>query len=367
MNIESLPFVPGLQLCEVFFHEAVRPILDRHFPGLSYAAARLDYGSDVLGFDTPQSRDHGWGPKAMLFLLPDDFECYKDRISDVMALELPPEVRGYPTNFDKPFSGDGGMQAIAHGRVRHWVAVTTVGGFFEDYLSLDLTRPLSVADWLSLPQQHLGTIQSGKVFHDGLNDVSDVIACLRWYPQDIWVYLLANQWRRIDQEEPFMARCGDVGDELGSRIVATRQIVEIMKLCFLMERQYAPYYKWFGTAFNQLACAPRLRPIFQRVLESLVWTERENHLSEAYRVIMQMHNALGLTPVIEPEISYFFNRPYRVPQTARFVDALHQTIQSSTVRNLPRDLGGVDQFVDSTDILSTPQLCKKFKLIYSED
>jgi hypothetical protein len=52
------PFIPGLQLSELFYHEAVRPILKRSFPGLAYAATLLGPGSEVLGFDTSQSTDH---------------------------------------------------------------------------------------------------------------------------------------------------------------------------------------------------------------------------------------------------------------------------------------------------------------------
>ncbi len=33
------PFIPGLQLCGGFYREAVRPILDTHFPGLPYRRA----------------------------------------------------------------------------------------------------------------------------------------------------------------------------------------------------------------------------------------------------------------------------------------------------------------------------------------
>ncbi|NTU80855.1 MAG: hypothetical protein HGA45_15995 [Chloroflexales bacterium] len=31
-----------------------------------------------------------------------------------------------------------------------------------------------------------------------------------------------------------------------------------MGLCFLIERHYAPYPKWFGSAFQRLACAAEL-------------------------------------------------------------------------------------------------------------
>jgi hypothetical protein len=364
MSLDFPAFIPGLKLCEYFYVEAVRPILEDHFSGVPHSAARFDYGSDVLGFDTPLSRDHGWGPKVMLFLTQKDYEDYKDQISEVMANELPTEIRGYPTNYDVPFSGDGCMQAVAHGPVRHWVAVTTIPSFFRHYLGVDPTGPISDVDWLIMPQQHLRTIISGKVFHDGLDQLQGVRNRLRWYPRDIWYYLLANQWRRIDQEEPFMARCGHVGDDLGSRIVATRQIVEIMHLCFLIEKQYAPYYKWFGAAFGLLNCAPDLNPIFHRVLESNHWKDRERYFSDAFLILMEMHNRLSVTPAIEPKVSSFYNRPYQVPHSARYVDALHGAIQSDVVRGFPRNVGSMGQFVDSTDILSDPGWGKVFKTIY---
>jgi len=42
----STGFRPGLQLSERFYWEAVRPILDAHFPDLPHAAALLGTGSD---------------------------------------------------------------------------------------------------------------------------------------------------------------------------------------------------------------------------------------------------------------------------------------------------------------------------------
>jgi hypothetical protein len=60
------PFVRGLDLCELFYKEAVKPILAQSFPDLVYSAALIGLGSEVLGFDTPQSMDHDWGPRLML-------------------------------------------------------------------------------------------------------------------------------------------------------------------------------------------------------------------------------------------------------------------------------------------------------------
>ncbi len=138
-------------------------------------------------------------------------------------------------------------------------------GFWLDYLSFDLDREIEPIDWLTFPEQKLRTLMAGAVFHDdiGLQAVRDRFA---YYPHDVWLYLLAAGWARIGQEEHLMGRAGYVGDEIGSALIGARLVRDIMRLCFLMERQYAPYPKWFGTAFQQLNAAATLTPILQQAL-----------------------------------------------------------------------------------------------------
>jgi hypothetical protein len=345
------PFVPGLDLSERFFHAAVEPLLATHFPRLRYAAARLGRGSDVMGFDTAQSRDHHWGPKTTIFVADDAaLAQHGDAIVATLATELPFTVDGYPTHFDQP-SVDGGFLAYTEQRpITHGVDVTTPARFTLEYLGVDATRDISERAWLAIPSQRLRTVRAGRVFRDdvGLRAIRER---LRWYPRDVWLYRLANQWRRIDQEEPWVGRCGDAGDELGSRIVATRLVVELMRLCFLMEGEYWPYFKWFGTAFSRLPCGPTLSPILQAVMDAPDWRSRELALGRAYVSVGELHNALRLTAHIEPRLAPFFERPYQVPHAMRFAEAIYAAIDSPTVRALPPYVGGVDQFADSTDVL----------------
>src|SRR5215211_5477073 len=95
-------FVPGLQLSELFYHEAVQQILERAFPGLLYSAALLGSGSEVLGFDTVRSTDHEWGPRTQLFLSETDYPIHAAAIAEALRHALPHEFRGYPTNFGPP-------------------------------------------------------------------------------------------------------------------------------------------------------------------------------------------------------------------------------------------------------------------------
>ena len=365
MNTPMPAFMPGLKLSELFYEEAVQPILAARFPRVTYSAGRLNDGSDVLGFDTPQSMDHGWGPRLTLYVTEAGYAQYQEQIDTTLGQQLPYEIHGFPTNFAGLEHGSRVMQATDSRPIRHWVTVTTIPRFFGEYVGFHPTHHINEIDWLTAPQQRLRTITSGKVFHDGLDRLEAMRKTLKWYPRDVWLYLMANQWMRIDQEEPFMARCGDVGDELGSRIVGTRLVNELMRLCFLIERQYTPYIKWFGTAFSRLPCAEKLAPVFHQILDSLTWKDREKHLSAAYIIVAQMHNSLGVTPPIEGRVATFFDRPYLVPHSGRFTEALHEAIQSEAIRSLPRHVGGIDQFVDSTDVLSNIQRCKALAAVYS--
>jgi len=90
----TLAFIPGLQLSEIFYHEAVKPLLEECFPRVAYTAARLGRGSDVLGFDTPRSMDHDWGTKLSLFLSQEDDDRHGDAIIETLRERLPYDVQG---------------------------------------------------------------------------------------------------------------------------------------------------------------------------------------------------------------------------------------------------------------------------------
>ena len=168
----------------------------------------------------------------------------------------------------------------------------------------------------------------------------------------MWRYLLACQWKRLSQEEAFVGRCGEVGDELGSAVVAARQVRDVMRLCFLMSRRYAPYSKWFGSAFAQLPCAATLTPMLRGVLAATQWNAREESLAAAYRTVAAMHNGLGLTEPVDPATRPYHTRPYQVLHAERFADSLFATITDPEVRRLPL-YGNADQAFDSTDALSS--------------
>lgn len=332
-------FVPGRELNAAFYAEVVAPAVGE----VQHAAAYLGWGSEVLGNDTERSTDHGWGPRLQLFVAEADVDDVASRVRSA----LPDEFRGWPVRF--------GWDAVAP---REHIDVVPLAKWLRAQLGFDPTAGITTADWLTTPQQLILEVVGGAVFHDGVGDLTAVRTALTWYPDDVWLYVLACQWRRLEQREAFVGRTAEVGDELGSRIVAARLARDVIRMCFLIERQYAPYTKWLGTTFARLDAANEVRPALERALSADGYAGREAGLVDAYEAVARRFNALGVAESVEPTVRPFHGRPFLVLHSERFVAAC-QARMTETWRTLPL-VGAIDQHVDSTDIASHPEVAKRF-------
>ncbi|MFC9926193.1 DUF4037 domain-containing protein [Streptomyces sp. NPDC127190] len=357
MTISGAPFLPGIALSEALYEEAVGPVLRDAFPRLRYAAARIGSGSEVLGFDTPRSADHEWGPRLELFLTAEDQARHGAAVRRTLAERLPKDIRGWPTHFEEsgdPLDPVGRMQPT-DGPVNHRVGVYDLDGWLTDRLgSRSAGAEPTTREWLAMPQQRLAETTGGAVFHDGLGALTDVRRRLAWYPDQVWRYLLACQWQRVSQEEAFVGRCAEVGDDIGSAVVAARLVRDLMRLCLLLERRYAPYSKWLGSAFGRLAAAKSLGPALRGALAATDHRTREAHLCDAYEMAAALQNASGLSAPVDPKRRPYHSRPFQVLRAERFAQALAETVTDPDLRRLGL-VGSVDQWADSTDLLSRPR------------
>jgi hypothetical protein len=139
-------FISGLELDARFYDDVVEPLV-RPWPR---AAALLGWGSDVLGVDTVRSTDHGWGPRMQIFVADDDLSAAR--------------------------------------------------------AGVDPRAGLGPVDWLLLPQQRILGVVRGAVHADPRGELATLRTDLRWYPHDVWLWLLASCWHRVAQEEAFVGR-----------------------------------------------------------------------------------------------------------------------------------------------------------------
>jgi hypothetical protein len=134
--------------------------------------------------------------------------------------------------------------------------------------------------------------------------------------------------------------------------VTARLVRDLMRLALLLRRRYVPYAKWLGTAFASLPIAADLQPRLAAALAAPDWRSREAALCDCYEALARATNDLGLAEAVEPTVRPFHDRPFQVLGAQRFADGLHRAITDPSVLALPADLGGIDQLVDSTDVLT---------------
>jgi len=288
--------VRGASLSRDFYEGAVAPLLD----GIPHAAGRLGRGSDVLGLDDELSQDHDWGCR-LTVLVADGVDELRARLER----ELPDTFAGHPVRFPTSWKGEG-----------HQVEVVTVPRWAMHHLGIP--APADAIDWLLLTGQSVLEVVAGPVFHDDTGELTALRSALHWYPEDVEQYVVASQWKRIDQELPFIGRTRDRGDELGSRVITNRIARDVMHLSMLLDRQWSPYPKWFGTAYGF-----------------------RGHDLDSEASICAALDELAGAPVTVP----FHDRPFRTVDPA-YLAGLPAGLP------LPVGIGSVEQWCDNVDVLA---------------
>jgi hypothetical protein len=351
-------FTPGRELNGQFFREAVAPILASRFPRLRYSAALLGAGSEVLGYDTAVSQDHDWGPRTQLFLMPHDARRSRRDLLRTLRQELPTTFGGFSTRFSASDS-DGVQLPSKDGSPIIWIG--TIPEFSSSYLHVNPARKLDARDWLVLPQQKLLSVVQGPVYHDGIG-LERFRERFRYFPRDVWLHLLAAQWSLLAEEEAFVGRAGAVQDELGARLIAGRQVRELVRLAFLLERAYIPYDKWLGTAFRELPIARSLLPPMLRTLQAATPSSRERALSRAYEIVAHRQNALRIGPSLPVRTTRFHHRPYRIIHAGEFAKVIRGRIRDPHLRS-STFVGSVDQWSNSELIGSREEHLAALRLL----
>jgi hypothetical protein len=193
-------FIPGLSLARTLYTDVVAHLLD-----MPHTACLFWEGSEVLGYDSPRSMDHEWGPRMQVFVAAKEVE----RTSTAISAGLPSQYRGYPTAW----------YSLAAQRVTHHIEVSTLDDWLQTHLGQDPRRGLDHAAWLGMPQQHLLQLTAGHVFHDDTGELIRLRATLRWYPTDVWRWLLASQWHLIGNTEPLLGRTLEASDQRGAGMI----------------------------------------------------------------------------------------------------------------------------------------------------
>jgi hypothetical protein len=341
----------GIELSRRLYGDIVAPWLSRVAPDLQHSAALIGYGSELLGFDDETSRDHNWGPRVHIYLSEGDFAAHASRLLADFATVMPETFHGEPAGWrSRPHPAANGPDAL--GAMEHGLEFHTVEGRLEAHTGLRSLESLTTRDWLGLPEQSLLAFTAGAVFRDDGGRLEALRNALAYFPRDVWLYKIACQWRRIAEEQAFVGRAGQAGDDLGSRVIAARLCRDVMAMGFLFERRYAPYAKWFGTGFSRMPIARTLTPHLETALQAGVWQARGEALAAAYLALAQWQKEHDIAP-FEPVVGPYFDRPFVTINSDDAVASAVAAIADPEIAALPV-VGAIDQVSDLTPLLVDP-------------
>ncbi|NUT06942.1 MAG: DUF4037 domain-containing protein [Hamadaea sp.] len=332
-------FVAGLELAESFYTEVVRSLA-----AVPHTACLLGEGSEVLGFDTPRSQDHEWGPRLQLLVAAE----HVHEVRSAVETGLPATFRGFATTWFR----------LATATVTHHIEVTTLEKWVRAQLGYDPRERMDAARWPATPQQKLLNITAGRVFHDDIGELTRLRQELSWYPPDVWRWMTISAWHLIGNCQPMRERCIESGDRLGARLLTARLCRLITDLAFLQERRYHPYDKWYGAAFARLDAADKLAALLDTALSADDSTAEASALSEALVALGHTHNNLGLSSPVTPRLGDFevgvnnAVRPYTVINAADFIAATREAIEDPALKSMIQ-VGAIDQLTHADDAIAT--------------
>lgn len=306
----------GREISICFINEVVWPLLERELDAEAkgLAVAVIGTGSDVSGLDDEISRDHHWGPRANVMVLPEQAESLLPRVHDALE-RLPAEYQGFKVARDL--------------KIMTGVCTTSIDGFFRYFLDTD-RLPQTDLEWLAHCEVDLLHVTSGVVVVDGPGELTRRRAALAYYPNNVWRKRIADWCMYITgRDAPYnLYRMAKREDALTASIYKAQYAKQVMELCFTLNQRYAPYTKWLNRSFRKL---PRFAADIAPQLDAL-YSEpdlRKNTMQmiELNYTVAEAIAELGLT-----------RKPVRVPFDEGLTDLTLYGSAAQIYESLPEEM-----------------------------
>ena len=257
----------GLELSRAFYESYGAPLLHEQFPeqeGL-VAVGLLGSGSECLGFDDEVSQDHDFEPGFCLLLPGEDVIDRRTAfLLERAYAKLPKAFMGFKRSAVAPVGG------ARHGVLRTADFFTEKVGAPDGILTMD--------QWLKLPQQALLEATAGEIFRDDLGEVTAIRTALSAMPEDVRRKRLAGHLLIMAQAGQYnYLRCLKHGEPAAGQLAVNEFVKSCIEVVFLLNKAYAPYYKW---SFRALRRLPKLS-LTAETLEYLLTTGNDRSLAES--------------------------------------------------------------------------------------
>ena len=235
---------------KAFYESAGKAMIEKHFPQYveRIAVGLVGEGSDCFGFDDEISSDHDYAPGFCMWLTENDYQ--------EIGAKLQKE-------YDQLTSSEG--------RLGYRRGVFSINQFYSGIMEIagDYENTLSV-DYETCKEHLLATASNGQVFRDDLGVFTKIRnQILKYYPETVWRRKLAQCIHDFAQyAQSNYSRMMARKDTVTAMICVGKGVESALDLVYLLERTYAPYYKWKKKGLENSRLAKQIFPILEKIAEN---------------------------------------------------------------------------------------------------
>lgn len=246
-------WISNLERSREFYEKYGKEMIHTHFPEYEkrIAVGLVGEGSDCFGFDDEISADHDYAVGFCMWLTADDFE--------EMGAALQAE---YDKLVDKYVA-----ESVNNRYLESRRGVFNINGFYNQVLGTDCDIEEGEIDFSGIEEFRLAAATNGAVFTDELGAFSEVRKQLSCYPDAVWRAKLAGALHDFSQyAQSNYARMMARQDYMTAGLCIAKAVESAMDLIYLLNRTYAPYYKWKKKGLERFSISCKVLPLLERVM-----------------------------------------------------------------------------------------------------
>lgn len=295
--------IAGMELARSYYQDYGRPALlarfERYIDRMTIGL--VGEGSECFGFDDRLSMDHDYGPSFCIWLSRDLYEEIGQTVAQVYD-SLPREYMNISFRLRRE-------QAAG----RRGVIPTLP--FYQKFLG-NKVPPENVLEWLAIPESYLAVATNGLLFHSPDTEFIRIRKrLLAFYPEDVCKKkLAANLVKMAHAGQVNYERMAKRGDPVAARLALDQFIEAAIRVLYLLNKQYCPYYKWMWRGLEKLPCHYGV-PALLRSLAAGRVLEREEVLPMVDAVCAQTAAALLERGYTDATDAFLERQAYRVAET----------------------------------------------------
>lgn len=240
----------NLEKSRIFYETYGKPMIEKNFPDYvsKIAVGLVGEGSDCFGFDDEISADHDYAPGFCMWLTDADYRA--------IGKDLQQE-------YDKLIKSEG--------RLENRRGAFSVNLFYNGVLETAVDYENSPAiDFENIKEHLLATAVNGEVFRDDLGLFSKIRKqLLSYYPDVVWRRKFAQCIHEFSQyAQSNYSRMMARKDVITAFVCVSKGVESALDLVYMLEKTYAPYYKWKKKGLENSNLAKQILPILEKIAKN---------------------------------------------------------------------------------------------------